>query len=98
MSYYESQRDERIAYALESIAKELGKMNKPKYVAEEKPAVETEEVKYGEWKRVETGTICTNCHKVYDEDFEFSYKVIKEYFKRCPECGAKMDGGKANDL
>ena len=94
MSYYESQRDERIAYALESIAKELGIMNKPKYVAEEKPAVETEEVRHGEWKKVECGTICTNCKTVYDNDFEFSYKQIKEYFKRCPECGAKMDGGK----
>ena len=50
------------------------------------------EVKHGEWKRIECGTICTNCNRVYDNDFEFSYKQIKQYFKRCPDCGAKMDG------
>lgn len=59
------------------------------------PTADVVEVKHGEWKRIECGTICTNCNRVYDNDFEFSYKQIKEYFKRCPECGAKMDGGKA---
>lgn len=52
------------------------------------------EVKHGEWKKIECGTICTNCNRVYDNDFEFSYKQINEYFKRCPECGAKMDVSK----
>lgn len=57
------------------------------------PTADVVEVKHGEWKRVGCGTICTNCHRVYD-DFEFSYKQIETYFKRCPECGAKMDVSK----
>lgn len=59
------------------------------------PTADVVEVKHGEWKKIECGTICTNCNRVYDNDFEFSYKQINEYFKQCPECGAKMDGGKA---
>ena len=62
-------------------------------ILEKEPTADVVEVKHGEWKKVECGTICTNCNRVYDNDFEFLYKQIKEYFKRCPECGAKMDGG-----
>lgn len=59
---------------------------------EKQPTADVEKVKHGEWKKLECGTICTNCNRVYDKDFEFSYEKIKTYFKRCPECGAKMDG------
>ena len=59
-------------------------------------SIDAEEVKYGEWKKVGCGTICTNCNKVYDNDFEFPYKTIIEHFKRCPECGARMKQIKEN--
>ena len=54
------------------------------------PAANVVEVKHGEWKRVECGTICTQCRRVYDNDFEFSHEKVKQYFKYCPECGADM--------
>ena len=54
------------------------------------PAADVAEVKHGEWKRVECGTICTQCRRVYDNDFEFSHEKVKQYFKYCPECGADM--------
>jgi hypothetical protein len=55
------------------------------------PTADVVEVRHGEWKRINHGTICTNCYRVFDNDFEFSNKDIRTYFKRCPECGAKMD-------
>ncbi len=77
---------------------DTGEIDRVAFAISHAPTADVVEVKHGEWKRIECGTICTNCNRVYDNDFEFSYKQIKQYFKRCPDCGAKMDGGKANDL
>ena len=54
------------------------------------PTANVVEVKHGEWKRVECGTICTQCRRVYDNDFEFSHEKVKQNFKYCPNCGADM--------
>lgn len=70
----------------------IHKVNAFNHFIKNLPTADVVEVKHGEWKKIECGTICTNCNRIYDNDFEFSYKQIKEYFKRCPECGAKMDG------
>ena len=55
-------------------------------------------VKHGEWFLLNdcanAGVYCSVCHKkVYREQ----YANVKEKSKFCPNCGAKMDGGKEND-
>ena len=67
------------------------------FMLQETATADVEEVKHGEWllivKRsnyLELPTCdtakCSVCGKRID--------VSETYFKRCPDCGAKMDGGK----
>lgn len=56
------------------------------------PTIEAEPVKYGKWVAVECGTLCTNCRRVFDDNFQIPHHVCKELI-RCPDCGAIMDGG-----
>lgn len=49
------------------------------------PTIEAEPIRHGKWKKVSDKApkySCTECHHLYNN---------KEY-KRCPCCGAKMDG------
>lgn len=48
-------------------------------------------VVHGRWVDGECGTFCTNCNRVFDEDFEIRREVCKKLL-RCPNCGARMDG------
>lgn len=55
-------------------------------------------VKHGHWVLLDdcanAGVYCSVCHKkVYKEQ----YANVKEKSKFCPNCGAKMDGGKENE-
>jgi hypothetical protein len=53
---------------------------------EEAPTADVVEVKYGRWKGAGLGDyLCSECWEVYSGGNEFNY---------CPNCGAKMDGGK----
>ena len=54
--------------------------------AEALPTADVEEVKHGEWKEAEGGLFycCTNC----------GYIVEYQLTSGCPNCRAKMDGGK----
>ena len=63
------------------------------------PTVDVEEVKHGEWFLLDDcaneGVYCSVCHKkVYKKD----YANQKLKSPRCPNCGAKMDGGTTNGL
>ena len=55
----------------------------------EHPAADVVERKRGEWVAVECGTICTNCNRVFDHNFEIPHHVCRE-LTYCPNCGAKM--------
>ena len=80
---------------------------------ENEPTADVVEVKHGEWQlKSETHRYleeideefyveCPFCHRVYHIPFEFEDEKMLEYARKnypyC-NCGAKMDGGKANDL
>ena len=49
-----------------------------------------EEVKHGEWKKRGNEKECSAC--------KFIYYSNNDEFNFCPNCGAKMDGGRKNDL
>ena len=63
---------------------------------EDAPTIEAEPVRHGEWVRThafhsidEHKHICSCC------GFQmYMTKRVKEMYKYCPKCGAKMDGGK----
>ena len=60
------------------------------------PAADVEEAKHGYWKMCyypnDEHVECSECHtQYYENDL---YLGGNEFPKRCPECGAKMDGGK----
>lgn len=64
---------------------------------DEIPTADVEEVKYGKW-RTELDEFdwnkntCTHCGYVKRTDIHVSLG-----WKFCPNCGAKMDGGREND-
>jgi hypothetical protein len=56
------------------------------------PTADVEEVKHGKWIVDGDITECSNCHKEY---VTARGMLQLEVFDYCPNCGAKMDGGKA---
>lgn len=70
----------------------------------EAPAVDVQEIKYGKWIETQEPlgwcdvdcAECSVCHEswIIDEDSSIDdYECMWHY---CPNCGAKMDGGKNN--
>ena len=58
------------------------------------PTVEAEPVQHGRWIEIWGGDYeCSLCHSIFENGG--SYKYILHCFKYCPNCGAKMDGGKS---
>lgn len=59
----------------------------------EAPTVDAGEVVHGRWKyyHKQNIAVCTNCSFERDLDANFGRAVS------CPNCAAKMDGGKTND-
>ena len=61
----------------------------------ELPAADVAEVKHGEWEHerdiddLMSDYRCSNCN--FDDTFYDS--VVYRFYKYCPYCGAKMDGG-----
>lgn len=52
---------------------------------------DVEEVKHSRWEKVSEKSpryVCTNCRHLFNN----------KGYKRCPECGTKMDGGKNENL
>lgn len=54
------------------------------------PTADVEEVRHGYWEASVMGTGAPHC--------SLCNGVAPSRYTRCPHCGAKMDGGKANDL
>ena len=49
----------------------------------------------GEWEKFEGERfICSNCAKVFELGSTATIYDVKKMWKYCPNCGAKMDGGK----
>ena len=70
----------------------------------EAPTADVVEVKHGEWqlKECQCGLfsitdffVCSACKEEFDVD-GWDYEDLCANAKYCPNCGAKMDGGKAN--
>lgn len=73
-------------------------------ILKEAPAVDVQEIKYGKWIETQEPlgwcdvdcAECSVCHEswIIDEDSSIDdYECMWHY---CPNCGAKMDGGKNN--
>lgn len=72
------------------------RMNTLKELIDQAPTIEAEPVRHGRWGyrayrndariTVSGEVVCSNCHAPY-------FRVIGTWFKYCPHCGAKMDGG-----
>lgn len=60
------------------------------------PAADVAEVVHGRWIDTETGTLCSNCHRCFDPDFEIKRSVCRE-LKHCPDCGADMRERRTDD-
>ena len=63
------------------------------------PTADVAEVKHGDWISLtdcaNAGVYCSVCHKkVYKEDYAWCNRKNKLRSDYCPNCGAKMDGGK----
>ena len=57
--------------------------------------IELERVRPGEWIDDCTYIICSECKAEYSDEIVFMNRNFKfENLKFCPNCGAKMDGGK----
>ena len=57
------------------------------------PTADVAEVKHGEWAWIaDDSPMCTYCGKVFDTNDDADAGITWLY---CPNCGAKMDGGKA---
>lgn len=55
------------------------------------PAADVEEVKHGRWIEKIGRAMCSVC-----ADECWSYSAME--YNYCPNCGAKMDGGKENEI
>ena len=72
--------------------------NRTLTVLEKMPTVDAVPVAPGEWDAIEddytglTALKCSECGQEYWFEDEIPYKI----YNYCPNCGAKMDGGKDN--
>jgi hypothetical protein len=59
------------------------------------PAVDAEPVRHGIWTSIADGDMaeCSECGECYDTETEGVIEFSK-FYRFCPSCGAKMDGGK----
>lgn len=54
-----------------------------------------EPVRHGQWIDGRTDIVCSVCKTAFSDEIAFMKRATdNEYPKWCPECGAKMDGGK----
>lgn len=57
------------------------------------PSVDAEEVVHGRW----VDNCCSNCNTICTVNVNGKEIVVGMNSDYCPNCGAKMDGGKDND-
>ena len=60
-------------------------------VIEAVPTADVQEVKHGRWREKPTIAYCSNCKVHLTKSFLIS---LRQTYKYCPNCGAKMDGDK----
>lgn len=63
------------------------------------PTLDYAPVRHGEWIPVDEETPCdewdcTACGERKTFVYRMDYDEMKEFYRYCPNCGAKMDGGK----
>ena len=58
-------------------------------IIKEQPTADVAEVKHGEW-------ICLEAEIGYFACSECDHRILRAECNYCPNCGAKMDGGKKN--
>lgn len=63
------------------------------YIIENAPAVDAVPVVHGQWVETKNGFHCSNCCKQPGRHPTKRGVYLSTY---CPNCGAKMDGGKDN--
>ena len=72
---------------------------------DEQPVVDANEIRHGEWRETEEPlgwedvstaecSVCGDSHILDD----WTLDEFKRFYCYCPNCGAKMDGGKANAI
>ena len=78
--------------SMKSLSESIGDNHVARLLLEE-PVADVEEVRHGEW--IKNNTLCSNCNEVNPT---VRLTVENEYegrwLRRCPNCGAKMGGGK----
>ena len=62
------------------------------------PAVDAEPVRHGIWTSIADGDMaeCSECGECYDTETE-GVIVFSKFYRFCPSCGAKMDGGATDE-
>lgn len=59
------------------------------------PAADVTPIRHGYWKGNKIANYefetCSNCNNIYDCG-EVDVKTFSQFYKYCPNCGAKMDG------
>ena len=61
------------------------------------PAADVAEVQHGYWYEHHGITLCSRCQSMFDTDLTMlQVPSTWEMPNYCPNCGAKMDGGKNN--
>lgn len=78
---------ERNALIAEYDRVHVGSPGGARKLMEDAPTADVKEVKHGEWKKRGNEKKCSVC--------EFIYYSNNDEWNYCPNCGARMDGGKA---
>ena len=67
-------------------------------LVEDQPTADVVEVKHGEWVLTKTEFGWNCCEYPTEYKCSLCGRTAKQEEPYCPHCGAKMDGGKRNDL
>ena len=63
------------------------------------PAADVAPVRHGRWIRPhwKNSVSCADCSECGAEAHHAEYRGVQKYYKRCPSCGALMDGKEDED-
>ena len=92
MAAADGKREINLTYKMQELCKAV------KAVADAAPTIDAEPVRHGVWEYqpatlgTKAGYQCTACRGSV-----WNSPDVPQAFKRCPECGAKMDGGADGD-
>ena len=66
--------------------------------AKNQPTADVEEVRHGEWMKEGCCFYCSECKKTYGFGSTLTIYDVKRHWLHCPNCGAKTDGGKDENV